>query len=407
MRLGPTTLALAITLSRPLAASSQTTPAPAPRYPCPTRAESKQFDFWIGTWDVTPWQAPNPTPQQKMGVNEVYPILEHCVISENWEGARGGKGKSYNFYDTNVKHWRQIWIADGGTSLDYTGDFSDGAMRFRGWTLDAKGNRVEQKLTFFSVAPDTVRQLFEQSTDGGTTWAPTFDGRYVRRKTAAPSTNRDSQEIALGAALAEQFDQQRGLLPKNDETRKIEAYLQTIADSLGRHARRKLPWTIHYDPHAGLKSGFALPGGHIVIWGGILSYMSTEDEAAAVIAHEIIHIDDGQVSERIAQKIAQQHRDITDPSQWTWNEFGQSYGAVKENLCDYDGAKLTVQAGYSPWAYKTILESFVALGKVHAPSAPAPKAITDRITQIENEIGEFHWEARTRTRPLLLPGTGG
>jgi hypothetical protein len=27
-----------------------------------------------------------------------------------------------------------------------------------------------------------VRQLFEQSADGGTTWTPTFDGRYVRRK---------------------------------------------------------------------------------------------------------------------------------------------------------------------------------------------------------------------------------
>jgi hypothetical protein len=183
MRFVPATLALAIALTSPLAARAQA--APAQRYPCPTRAEARQFDFWIGTWDVTPWQVAKPTAQQKMGVNEVYPILEHCVISENWEGARGGKGKSYNFYDTNVKHWRQIWIADGGTSLDYTGDFSDGAMRFRGWTLDAKGNRVEQKLTFFSVAPDTVRQLFEQSTDGGKTWTPTFDGRYVRRKSAA------------------------------------------------------------------------------------------------------------------------------------------------------------------------------------------------------------------------------
>ena len=81
---------------------------------------------------------------------------------------------------------------------------------------------------------------------------------------------------------------------------------------------------------------------------------------------------------------------------------------MKENLCDYnDGAKLMVQAGYSPYAYKTLLESFVVLGKVHAPTTPPPKAITDRITQIENEIKEFHWEALTKTRPLNLPGTGG
>jgi predicted Zn-dependent protease len=168
-----------------------------------------------------------------------------------------------------------------------------------------------------------------------------------------------------------------------------------------------LPWTIHYDPHPAIKSGFALTGGHIVIWGGILAYMGTEDEAASVIAHEIMHIDDGQVSGRIAEKVEKLHRSVTDASQWRWGEFGQSYGDAKENLCDYDGAKLMVEAGYSPYAYKTLLESFVALGKVHAPDKPAPQAIVDRITQIENEIREYHWEALTKTRPIRIPGTGG
>ena len=45
--------------------------------------------------------------------------------------------------------------------------------------------RTALPLSFFSVAPDTVRQLFEQSTDGGKTWTPTFDARYVRWKSAA------------------------------------------------------------------------------------------------------------------------------------------------------------------------------------------------------------------------------
>ena len=156
------------------------TPGPIP-HPCLTMPQAHQFDFWIGRWDVTPWQVKSPTAAQQMGFNDVHPILEHCVISENWKGARGGEGKSYNYFDTNLGKWRQVWMADSGGALDYTGEFSDGAMRFTGWNLDAKGNRVEQKLTFFAIAPDTVRQLFEQSTDGGKTWAPTFDGRYVKR----------------------------------------------------------------------------------------------------------------------------------------------------------------------------------------------------------------------------------
>ena len=155
-------------------------PPPLPPRACLTSGEAHKFDFWIGEWDVTPWQVRAPTPAQQAGTSSVYSILSHCVISENWKGARGIEGKSYNFYDPNVKHWRQVWISETGGVLDYTGDFSDGAMRFLGWTLNPKGDRVEQRLTFFAIAKDTVRQLFETSSDGGKTWTPGFDGRYVR-----------------------------------------------------------------------------------------------------------------------------------------------------------------------------------------------------------------------------------
>ena len=225
------------------------------------------------------------------------------------------------------------------------------------------------------------------------------------RASMPASAVTDSEEIALGAALAARFDADRGVVP-TPETQRIQAYLQGIADSLGRHAHRRLPWRIHFDPHPGIKSGFALPGGHIVIWGGILSYMSTEDEAAAVIAHEIEHIDLGQVSRRIDSLARTQHRDVDVPSQWSWDEFGASYGETLENLCDYEGAKLAVEAGYSPYGFKLILSSFVALGHVHAPNEQPPRAITDRIRQIEREIATEHWQSRSKTRPLRLPGTG-
>lgn len=143
------------------------------QYPCHAREEAKQFDFWIGKWNVT-------VGGRQAGVNEVYPILEHCVIYENWSGAQGGNGKSFNFWDAQRNHWRQVWVADGGNVLEYTGEYRDGAMRFEGFTLTASGDTVLQKLTFFNVAPDTVRQLFEASQDGGQTWQATFDGLYVK-----------------------------------------------------------------------------------------------------------------------------------------------------------------------------------------------------------------------------------
>lgn len=228
-------------------------------------------------------------------------------------------------------------------------------------------------------------------------------GRGDANATAvATRTLTDSEEVALGAALAAQFDIDRGVAA-TPQSRRIEAYLQKVTDSLALHTKRKLPWRIHYDPHPGIKSGFALPGGHIVIWGGVLAYMSTEDEVAAIIAHEIEHTDDGQVAHRIDSLVTAQQRDLKVASQWNWREFGATYGETLEKVCDFDGAKLAVKAGYSPLGYKMLLGSFVAMSTVHTPSAPPPKAIVDRVDQIDREIADEHWESLTKTRPLRLP----
>jgi hypothetical protein len=154
------------------------------RFPCRTMPEALQFDFWIGDWDVTPFQAPPGPNAPLLGTNRIEPILEHCVLMENWfgSGPAPSAGKSMNFYDTSRRQWRQIWMGDGGGSLDYAGSFRDGAMRFEGWTLAPNGSRVLQKLTFFPIHRDTVRQLFETSVDSGRTWQPGFDGRYTRKK---------------------------------------------------------------------------------------------------------------------------------------------------------------------------------------------------------------------------------
>ena len=151
------------------------------RYPCRTMPEARQFDFWLGEWDVTPFQAPaTPTPR-RLGTNRIESLLEQCALMENWTDASGGTGKSLNWYDTSRKVWRQVWVADGGGSIDYSGSFRDGAMRFEAWTLAPTGARVLQRMTFYPIHRDTVRQLMEASADSGKTWQPRFDGRYVRR----------------------------------------------------------------------------------------------------------------------------------------------------------------------------------------------------------------------------------
>ena len=62
-------------------ASGLRPPAPPPGHACGA-AEFHQFDFWIGTWDVT---RPDGA---RAGENRVEPILGGCVLRESWTGAR-------------------------------------------------------------------------------------------------------------------------------------------------------------------------------------------------------------------------------------------------------------------------------------------------------------------------------
>ena len=160
------------------------------RYPCRQMPETRQFDFWLGDWEVTPWGSAATISLGRPAINRVTMELEHCVIHEHWTSSTGGKGESINFWDPNRRAWRQIWMDAHQWSLDYEGQYRDGAMRFDGWTLGPDGSRRLEKLTFFNVAPDTVRQLFQQSTDSGKTWNVTFDGRYVRVTPSSASTKR-------------------------------------------------------------------------------------------------------------------------------------------------------------------------------------------------------------------------
>ena len=146
-------------------------PAP-PRYDAP---EFRQFDFWIGDWNVT---APNG---QLAGTNLVTVEEDGCLIHEHWKGSGGSNGQSFNFYDRSQRQWRQVWIDNGGNALDLAGGYRDGTMAYTGTTTDGRGQTVQHKLTFFKNADGSVRQLWESSTDGGAKWTVAFDGLYRKK----------------------------------------------------------------------------------------------------------------------------------------------------------------------------------------------------------------------------------
>jgi hypothetical protein len=138
--------------------------------PCKASSEFRQFDFWIGEWDV---KNPQGVPS---GTSSVQLILGQCIIFENWTGGSGTNGKSFNIYDTNDKKWHQTWVDDKGTFTHYIGEMVVTAE------TSVSGKPTLAKMTFTKMPNGDVRQHGENSTDGGKTWATSFDLIYSRKK---------------------------------------------------------------------------------------------------------------------------------------------------------------------------------------------------------------------------------
>lgn len=151
-----------------------TTPDAAPPQNC-GGPEHRQFDFWAGEWNVQDASDGRPA-----GTNSITRILGGCVLLESWRGTSGMEGTSFNIYDRADGAWHQTWVDSHGTRLDLAGGLRDGRMVLEG--ADRKGpggRRVRDRITWTPL-PNSVRQLWEQSADGGVTWTTAFDGIYAR-----------------------------------------------------------------------------------------------------------------------------------------------------------------------------------------------------------------------------------
>ena len=162
----------------PTAASSSSAQRVAP--PCGSD-EHRQFDFWVGEWDVFPTGKDNQVASSK-----IERLYGGCVIRENWMPIKGAPGGSINSYDAGDKIWRQTWADAGNSWVEFTGGYANGAMVLTGnWRGSGAGGAAAlTRMTYTKNDNGSVRQLGETSSDGGKSWGPSFDFNY-RPKPAA------------------------------------------------------------------------------------------------------------------------------------------------------------------------------------------------------------------------------
>ena len=145
--------------------------------PCMADPKAREFDYWIGEWDVFVTGTKTYAGHSKIDL-----ISGGCALLENWD-SNSGSGKSLNFIDPLTHKWKQTWVGSyaGGIQEFVDGEYKDGAMRFVFETPGPQGTKVIGRFIFFNEQPGQVRQFNETSSDGGKTWVTSYDFTYFRK----------------------------------------------------------------------------------------------------------------------------------------------------------------------------------------------------------------------------------
>jgi predicted Zn-dependent protease len=208
--------------------------------------------------------------------------------------------------------------------------------------------------------------------------------REVSRVPAAATRISDAEEVRIGDAMAARFVMSRIGGTQDPDAAVVEAYVQKIGAHVSARAQRKLPYRFHYIPGDGMVNAFALPGGHVFIGKGLLEVMDSEDQLAAVLGHEVEHIDRRHCVERV-QLEAQMRKlplgVVGALAQIPVEVFQAGYTKNQELEADSEGTKLAVRAGYS---YQGAVRLFEAMEKRYggSPSAPERKSLRREIGKL-------------------------
>jgi hypothetical protein len=157
------------------AGQTASSPPPAPPAGC-TSAESRQLDFWVGHWSVSPKAAPT----RKVASSLIEKLYSGCAIRENWMPLHGGDGGSFSSYLSDKHLWQQLWVDSSGSWVNFTGGWDGHAMVLEGvWPMPGHPQQ-KTRMSYRLLSDGSVEQSGVTSDDNGKTWQPGFDFIYTR-----------------------------------------------------------------------------------------------------------------------------------------------------------------------------------------------------------------------------------
>lgn len=187
----------------------------------------------------------------------------------------------------------------------------------------------------------------------------------------------DSEEIRLGSEIADHFLAARSNMTGDD--RVVEACVAAVGGRIAPHAHRRLPLRFHYIPERDFVNAFALPGGHVFIGAGLLEHMTTEDQLAAVLAHEVEHVDHFHCAERLQVEAALRKVPLARALGIPIAVFQAGYSKEQELEADREGVLLAASSGYSA---SGALQLFEVMARLYDQVERAPRTPQQELAEV-------------------------
>ncbi len=207
------------------------------------------------------------------------------------------------------------------------------------------------------------------------------------------------KEMALGRQLAQEVRRQAKIL--DDPI--ITEYVNRLGQNLVRNSDAKVPFTFEVIDGPEVNA-FALPGGYVFVYTGLIKMADEEDEFAGALAHEIAHVAARHMTRNATKgQLAQIGTIPLSIALGGWGGYAARQAAgvgipmsllrfqrKDETEADYLGVQYMYAAGYDPNGAVSIFEKLEALqrkepGAVSRLFATHPMD-ADRISKTQEEI---------------------
>jgi len=232
----------------------------------------------------------------------------------------------------------------------------------------------------------------------------------------------DSEEIEIGKELARQYALDDSKL--SPEQVALDRYVQRVGAAVAANVHRRIPYSFHLVPNASMINAFSLPGGPVFVGEGLLDLMTSEDEIAAVLGHEVEHIDHYHCAERVQIEARLRHLQlgmIGALVQIPVAVWEAGYNKDEELEADREGMHLAVLSGYSPYGAITLFEKFAKLHNEYVIHAQSPEEelselaiqslegyfrshplTSERLAQAQRVIAQESWQDRKKQKPFRI-----